>query len=63
MLWAAYIVQKISKHLTIPSHSAPAEMGDTIVENCWQTAITVRPILRGSFAKAETRERRHSRPQ
>jgi hypothetical protein len=26
-------------------------MVDTIVEDCWQTAITVRPILPDSFAK------------
>jgi hypothetical protein len=26
-------------------------MGDTIVEDCWQTAITVRPALLDIFAR------------
>jgi hypothetical protein len=26
-------------------------MGDTIVEDCWQTAITVRPVLLAIIAK------------
>jgi hypothetical protein len=27
------------------------KMGDRIVEDCWQTAITVRPVLLAIFAK------------
>ena len=34
-----------------PSHATGVKMGDTIVEDCWQRAITVRPVRLDIIAK------------
>jgi hypothetical protein len=39
------------RHIPRSNGKPRMKMGDRIVEDCWQTAITVRPVLLDIFAK------------